>query len=180
MSTLLPFGEVRAGDLEWTAPSGLKRAFILHQEDRVFATLEWRSSLGTLAVATTAFGAWSFKRVGFFSPRVTVRRAGAVEDEAMFRPTGWCGSSGELQFADRRVLLYQREGFWSSTWKLCDAAGATLVRIGDVSGVFRWRATVSVADRDDPRAPLLSCLLWYLAVLANDEESTAAVVAVVG
>ena len=179
MSTLLPFGEVRAGDLEWAAPSGLRRAFILHQEDRVFATLEWRSSLGTLAVATTACGAWSFKRVGFFSPRVTVRRAGAVEDEAMFRPTGWCGSSGELRFADR-VLFYQREGFWSSTWKFCDAAGATLVRIGDVSGVFRWRAAVTLSNKDDPRSPLLACLLWYLAVLAHDEESTAAVVAAVG
>lgn len=180
MATLQPFGEVRAGDLEWTAPSGLKRAFILHQEDRVFATLEWRSSIGTLAVATTAAGTWSFKRVGFFSPRVTVRRAGAVDDEAVFKPTGWCGSSGELRLAERGVLFYQREGFWSSTWKFCEASGSPLVRIGDRTGVFRWRAAVSLADKDDPRTPLLSCLLWYLAVLAHDEESTAAVVAVTG
>ncbi|MFO0836414.1 MAG: hypothetical protein U0638_15715 [Phycisphaerales bacterium] len=178
MATLLPFGEVRAGDLEWATPSGLKRSFVLHQGDHAFATLEWRSGLGTLAVATTAGGSWTFKRVGFWSPRVTVRRAGATEDEGLFRPTGWCGSSGELRLANEPPLFFEREGFWSATWRFRDGAGATLVRIGDISGVFRWRASLSLADPGDPRAPLLSCLLWYLAVLTYDDEAaTAAVVA---
>lgn len=31
MATLLPFGEVRAGDLEWATPSGPGRSVVLHQ-----------------------------------------------------------------------------------------------------------------------------------------------------
>lgn len=178
MATPLPFGEVRAGDLEWQAPSAMRRSFVLHQDERVFATLDWRSSLGTLAVATTAGGSWTFKRVGFWSPRVTVRREGAPEDEGVFRPTGWCGSSGELRLANAPLLLFEREGFWSATWRFRDAAGATLVRIGDISGVFRWRASLTLADPADPHAPLLSCLLWYLAVMAYQDE--AAVIAATG
>lgn len=178
MATLLPFGEVRPGDLECNAPSAMRRSFVLHQDERVFATLDWRSAFGTLAVATTVGGSWTFKRVGFWSPRVTVRREGAPEDEGVFRPTGWCGSSGELRLANEPPLFFEREGFWSATWRFRDAAGATLVRIGDVSGVFRRRAAVMLSDKADPHAPLLSCLLWYLAVLTHDDEAaTAAVVA---
>ncbi len=178
MINLLPFGEIQAGELEWSQLSSFKHQFSLHQGGRAFATLAWRSEFGTLAVATTALAAWSFKRVGFWSPRVTVRREGATEDLATFRATGWTGCTGELRLESGEVLALQREGFWSTTWKFCDAAGSALARIGDVSGVFRRRATVTLSDKNDPRSPLLSCLLWYLAVMASQDE--AAVVAATG
>lgn len=178
MHSLLPFGEIQAGELEWSQLSSFKNEFFLHQGDRAFAMLAWRSAFGTLAFATTALAAWSFKRVGFWSPRVTVRREGAAEDLATFRPTGRTGWTGELRLGSGEVLVLQREGFWSTTWKFRDAAGAALVQIGDVSGVFRRRATVTLSDKNDPRSPLLSCLLWYLAVMASEDE--AAVVAATG
>ncbi len=180
MVTLLPFGEIRAGDLEWAQLASFKHTFSLHQGDRVFAMLAWRSALGTLAVATTAGGAWSFKRVGFWSTRVTVRREGAVEDDAIFTPRGWTGSAGDLRFADGGSLSLEREGFWSASWKFREPGegGATLARVGDIGGVFRWRASLSLASKDDPRSPLLACLLWYLAVMAYQDE--ASVVAATG
>lgn len=180
MATLLPFGEVRPGDLEWNAPSAMRRSFVLHQDERVFATLDWRSAFGTLAVATTAGGSWTFKRVGFWSPRVTVRREGEVDDDAIFTPRGWTGSAGDLRFADGRSLALEREGFWSASWKFREPGegGATLVRVGDIGGIFRWRASLSLNSKDDPRSPLLACLLWYLAVMAYQDE--AAVIAATG
>lgn len=179
---LKPLAQRAAADLEWVQKSGFQWSFELRQSDNLFATLEWRSSFGTLATARTESGSWTFKRVGFWSPRVTVRRQGAAEDLAVFTPRGWTGASGVLHFADGSSIILEREGFWSSTWQFrgppadgSDQPGPVIVRIGDMAGLFRWRASITVADPVHPQAPLLMCLLWYLVVLASQDAMAATI-----
>jgi hypothetical protein len=173
---LVSFGAALDRPMEWSQQSALRREYELRQDGMLLATLNWRSSMSTLATLTSAEGSWTFKRVGFWSPRVTVRQAGVTTDEnlAVFTPGGWLADRGVLSFPDGRRLGLMREGFWSSTWRLCEE-DRTLVEIGDVGGMFRHRATVTLGDgvREDPDAPLLAGLLWYLVLLAYADQVVA-------
>jgi hypothetical protein len=56
---------------------------------------------GSLANAGSADGDWTFKRSGFWNPRVTARVAGSDTDIAVFRPR-WMGG-GTLELPDGRA-----------------------------------------------------------------------------
>ena len=84
-------------ELSWHQPKGLRRHFELRIGDEVLATLRWETNFGSLATAETAEGRWTFKRVGFWRPKVTVRAAGSDADLAVFEPR-WTGS-GTLTLA---------------------------------------------------------------------------------
>ena len=63
--------------LKWEQPSVLKMEYELHAEGELLATLEFRSSFGSLATAMCADGCWTFKRVGFFQTKVSIRPCGS-------------------------------------------------------------------------------------------------------
>lgn len=90
-------------DLCWIQPKGLGRHFELWAGDDVLATLQFETLCGSLATATSAEGSWTFKRVGFFNPRVTVRKAGEEVNLAVYTPK-WTGREGILEFPDGRVF----------------------------------------------------------------------------
>ena len=80
---------VTAGNrLSWSQPKALQRIFELREGNRLFGTLSFVKSLGSLAEASMAAGDWTFKRVGFFRPHVTVRRRGQETDLAVYQPAG--------------------------------------------------------------------------------------------
>lgn len=183
--TLTPLSEAPEGPLEWAQVSAWGTAHELRRDDRRFATLHWRSSMGSLATLTTRAGVWTFKRTGFWTPRITVRVAGSLEDLAVFTPGGWSGGRGVLQFAGGPTVNLVREGFWTSSWRFL-AGDVPLMEVGDVGGVFRSRAALTLAPgvKADPRAPLLAGLLWYVVMLAYQDAAaagaSAAVVAAAG
>lgn len=190
---LTPFSKALPAPLEWTQKSAFHWSYELRQGDLLFATLNWRSSFGTLASATTADGAWTFKRVGFWSPRVTVRVEGSEYEEATFVPRNWSGSAGDLIYADGRTLQLAREGFWTSSWSFRDpmppspsakahpsestSPEPALVRIADLGGMFRSRASLTISSPAEPRTPMLACLLWYLVILAAMDSAAGAAAA---
>ena len=70
--------------LEWIEPKVMQNFFELRDEAKsLYASLTFRTPFGSFAVAETAHGTWSFKRVGFLNPGVTVRSQGAAEDLAL-------------------------------------------------------------------------------------------------
>jgi hypothetical protein len=54
---------------------------------------------GSLATAKSSAGAWTFKRVGFFKPRVTVRIQGEENNLVVYYPER-AGAEGVLEFSD--------------------------------------------------------------------------------
>ena len=82
--------------LHWTQPSTFNREYELRAGDEVVATLGWQKTGGSLALARSTEGNWTFKRSGFLSPRVTVRLAGSETEVAVFKPS-WRGE-GTLAF----------------------------------------------------------------------------------
>jgi len=170
--------------LSWSQPKTLQRAFELRDGDRLIGTLSFVSLWGSLAEASMAAGEWTFKRVGFFRTRITVRRRGQEMDLAVYQPKGW-GSEGELQFAGGRIYAWKPANFWATRFNFVDTAGRPLVAFkpgteeSKWSDIFKLQALVEI----DPSAsqleelPLLVSLGWYLMILHHQDSASGGAVA---
>jgi hypothetical protein len=172
-----PISGVADQELLWVQPAALKQVFVLMAGEDVVATLIFQR--GTLASVETADQRWTFKREGFWHPQVTVRKADAEENQAVFRPN-W-GSGGTLEFADGGTLRFAAANFWHSQWAWLLPDGRSGIHFHNKGGFLKSGAEVKIQDvLDLPDMALLVALGWYLLVLfARDAASTtsAAVVA---
>ena len=171
----------------WFQPRTMERSFELRDGERLLGTLHFPRFGGSLATASFTAGEWTFKRVGFFRPRVTVRPSGQEVDLAVYRPKGW-GSEGELQFVGGHSYGWKPANFWATRYAFVDDAERAVVTFkpgaeeGKWSDLFKYQALVeidpSVYDREE--LPILVSLGWYLMILHHDDSAGAAVVATMG
>src|SRR4029078_872051 len=91
-------------ELEWTQARALKMQYELRAGNEVVVTLRFRSSFGFFATAESADGCWTFKRVGFFQTKVTIRACTEDKEIAVFMNNTWSGG-GTLELHDGRKLL---------------------------------------------------------------------------
>ncbi len=179
--------EIFGAKLEWREPKATVRHYELRAGEALCGTLDFRSAWGTLATAEMAAGAWTFKRVGFLNPRVTVREAGSDHDLAVYQPRFW--GDGQLALADGATFHWRSINFWSTQWAFTDVAGQPLVTFRSgvpdqkLKDIFRTQATVEIAPAatGDARLPLLVAFGWYLILLQHqDTAATAGTVAAMG
>jgi hypothetical protein len=172
--------EVLQQPLLWTQPSAFQRVFELHAGDDVVGTLRWDKALGSLALAESSDGVWSFKRSGFLRPKVTVRVPGSETEVAIFKPS-W-GGEGTLRFSDGRCYQWQHTSFWRSQWALANETGESLIHFIPEFAMFEHAAEVTLEPRAEstPDLSLLTLLGWYLVVLMAEEAAAAAAVVAVG
>jgi hypothetical protein len=172
--------DVAGGELDWVQPARTKQAFELHSGDEVVGTLVWARM--SLAAGETADGSWTFKREGFWHPRVTVRLAGSEDNLALFSPN-W-GGGGTLDIVGGQQLRFGSANFWHSQWDWLDASDKPLVHFKSRQGLFKLEGQVEIAAdaSTSPDVPMLVVLGWYLLVLfARDAAaSSAGTVAVMG
>jgi hypothetical protein len=181
-----PIAEVLSLPFAFLQPKAMERSFELRAGEELAGTLAFRSSFGSLALARTAESAWTFKRVGSFSPRATARLEGSEHDLVAYTPR-WSGQSGEITLEGGERLRFAAAGFWGTRFALSDAAGQTLATFGPepeahrFSDLFRAQAIVSVDPAASARSDLGLLLLfgWYLVILHNEDATTAATTVVV-
>jgi hypothetical protein len=181
-----PIREIAEQTARWTQPKALAREYELRAGNEVVATLRWQKTLGSLALAESADGAWTFKRSGFLSPRITVRRPDSEADVGVFKP-GWRGE-GMLRLLEGRGYQWLNTSFWHSEWAFADEAGKPLVHFktefepAAVFAIFKHAAEVTF----EPSAfsvldlSLLTLLGWYLMVLMSEDAAGATAGVVVG
>jgi hypothetical protein len=157
----------------WTQPAAFQREHELRAGDDVVATLRFQR--GSLADAEAAGAHWTFKRQGFWQPRVTVRAAGSDVDLAVFHPR-WVGG-GTLEFPDGRALRLSSANFWQSEWLWQDAE-KPLIRFKGRHGFIKANGAVEIQPEAiaNPDLAMLVLLGWYL-ILLHAEDSAAATVA---
>jgi hypothetical protein len=167
--------ELSGKELQWVQPGLLKMYYELRAGDERVATLRFRSTYGTFATAESADGCWTFKRVGFWQTRVSIRPCGASHETAVFKNDTWSGG-GTVEFPDgRRVLA--NTNFWQTNYEFMTEAGEALVEFR-AGGWIRLSAQVEV----DPKAatlaelPLLVTLGWYLVVMMDIDTGASAVI----
>lgn len=164
--------------LKWTQPKASKMEYELHAGDQIAATLRFRSSFGSFATAENAEGCWTFKRVGFWQTKVTVRACDSDNDIATFVNNTWSGG-GTLTLPDGRKLLVSTNT-WQTKYEIKSESETSLVRYS-MGGMLRLSSEVDIqpAALDLPELPWLVTLGWYLAILAYMDTTAASTVAIV-
>ena len=155
--------EVVGQDLLWTPSKSARRSYELRAGEELVGTLSWQR--GSLAVADIADRHWTFKREGFWHPRVTVRVAGSASDIAIFRP-GWSGA-GTLELSPSRRIQWSAPNMWHTQWAWQETDGRPLVHFKGRQGWTKHEGYVEVEPGATalPELPLLVSLGWYLLVL---------------
>lgn len=123
----------------------------------------------------TADGIWTFKRIGFWQTRATVRKEGADTDLAVFEHDTWSGG-GTLTLADGRKIQVTTN-FWRSRIECLWEDGDVLFRY-HTEGFLQLGASLELlpAGANVPELPWLLAFGWYLVVMTQHDAATAAVI----
>jgi hypothetical protein len=161
---------------------GAEGEFELLSGSEVLGTLRWENRF-SLTVAEAAEGKWTFKRTGFFHPKVTVRKASDDMDLATYTPAGvqWPGmsSSHMIEFAGGRKFLWASADAFSSEWTFKGASGEPLIQIKPGPDKKSSEVLLTPAGLALPEASLLILLGSYVMLLVASERA-AGMGAVVG
>lgn len=165
--------EVSDRDLKWLQPHTLKQEYELRAGDEVVATLRFKTAFGSLATAESADGCWTFKRVGFWHPRVTVRACGDETDIAVFKNRTW-NNGGTLELPDGRRYLADLN-FWATRYEFTTETDEVLLRYTSIGGFAHFSAKVDVMPDFARLAelPWLVMLGWYLRILISWDSAAA-------
>jgi len=171
---MIPLDPHQTGGLTWQQSSMWKRHWELRSGEALLAELHFESAFGSLATATAAGGAWTFKRSGFFAPVVTARAAGQDAELATYQPN-WPQQRGRLYVGSER-LEFRPISFWGRRYGLF-SADQELISFEN-TGMMHHGANVTVHPPARGRSdlPLMLTLCWYLLVLYMEDSSNLAAV----
>ena len=170
-----------AGDeLLWKQPKATQRNFELYRRDESFGYMEFRSMWGTLAAARNPIQDWSFKRMGFLNPYITIRFPEADSDHALFSPKIFGG--GTLQMLDGRPFLWEPVNFWRTKWRFTDKSGFPILSFEQgaeefkLTELFKMQAKVKVESSriTNLEFSMLVNLGFYLMILYQADSAAAA------
>jgi hypothetical protein len=158
-------------ELTWSQPRAFKMEYELRAGEELAATLRFRTMVGTMATGESADGCWTFKRVGFWHPRVTIRARDSEQEIAVFRNNTW-QSGGTLELPDGRHLQASTN-FWATRFAFTGPGDEPLVEF--TTGMIRPSATVTVRPSAArlTELPWIVMLGWYLVVMMQSDATAA-------
>jgi hypothetical protein len=161
--------------LRWEQPRVFDRAWDLRHGDETVATLAFRSAFGSFAAAASADGSWTFKRVGFWQSRATVRAEGGADDLAVFEHNTWSGG-GTLTLSGGRPIRVTTN-LWQSKIEFQLAEDHVLFRYL-TDGFLRQEAQLEVMPSlaGMREMPWLLMFGWYLVVMMHQDSASAVVI----
>jgi len=161
-------------ELTWSQPSMRKKEFELHAGELLAATLRFRSSFGSLAIAESGDGCWTFKRNGFFKTHVSVRRCDDdTRDIATFHNNTWSGG-GSMEISGGPTLRASTN-LWRTKYSFNSPSEEPLV-VFNTHGLVRYSADVEIRPQAAQmlELPLMVMLGWYLAVMMKNDDAASA------
>ena len=174
-----PLGSFAGKELKWQKPTKGDRTWKLVADGETVATLRREKPMGSLFTADAGGRRWTFKRVGFFRVRVTIRPEGSETEEAEFHPR-WHGG-GDLVFADGHRFDWSAKSFWRQEWAFTEGEANELLRYRCGFGMSRGLVTIAAPGARRRELPLLVTLGWYLILkMAEDAAGAAAAAAASG
>jgi hypothetical protein len=158
---------------ELVKPKTLKRDYKLISGTDAFGSITFKKSFGTLAEAGVAGQCWSFKRIGFFNTKVTIRNCGDKNDLATFINNTWKGG-GTLYFKDG-TSYKANTNFWNSEFGFQSPKGKKLLKIS-TKGFLKTSTLIEInkGGEVDPKIELLVLLACYLSIMIRQDEMMAA------
>jgi len=164
--------------MKWAQTKAKERTYELRAGDDVLARLVWQKPSGSLALAESADGKWSFKRTGFFSPKVTVRAPASESDIAVFTPD-WHVGKGSLEMAGGSRYRWATTSFWRSEMAFCNERGQPLVQYTPewLLQLAAAKVEVTPAGVAVSELSLLTVLGWYFMLLMAEDTMATSVMA---
>jgi hypothetical protein len=165
----------RGSPLVWSQQRGFSHDYTLTGGDRTLATLRWPKTFGSLAEGRIGDATWTFKRVGFWRPAVTIRRPETGDHDVGRLVMDW--RRGDLVLPGGVSFRWDLVSFWKSEWAFFDASGKDrLVEFVPETRFFKMSMGVAIHRAAEERAelPLLLLLGWYLLVMASQDDAAAA------
>jgi len=156
--------------LKWSQRSN-KQDELASDKD-VFGTINWSTWWSSLATAQSASGRWTFKRVGFLHPRITVREPGREANLCVVQ-VAWSGEAA-LNILGRGAFRWVPD-VWHRKWVLRGPDDKEVMHI-TLSGFINVNGSVTINPEwlNDPTLSLLALLGWYLIMLVVSEDATVA------
>ena len=147
--------EITQRKLKWSQPKALQREFELRADGELVATLKFRSAWGSLAIAESADGCWTFKRVGFWQTKATIRALGSDTDVAVFNNNTWA-NGGTLVLRDGRKYP-ATSNFWQTQCQFQTEQGTPLILM-KTGGFIHQSADIQI----EPAAIAVTDLPWIV------------------
>lgn len=163
--------------LLWSQPRAFTQQYVLGAGERVLATLNWPKTFGSLAEGRIGEETWTFKRVGFWRPAVTIRKPETGELDVGRFVMDW--RRGDLVLPGGVRYRWDQLSFWKAEWAFFDAAGKDrLVEFLPENRFFKMsmEARIHSSAETCRDLPLLVLLGWYLLVMASQDDAGAAAV----
>ena len=160
---MIPIREADTEQLYWVHPHLVKRQYELYGGDDLLATLRWANPLSSLATATAADGAWTFKRESFLRKHVIICLASSGEEVARLKRNP--GGSGLLLFKDERKYKWANTSFWRNEWVWRTDKDIPLIYFKKAKEL-----ELSPVALAQPVLSLLTMLGWYLIKLQQEEK----------
>jgi hypothetical protein len=174
-----PLGQLVGYSLTWTQPDTFKSEYELQNLGEKVALLRFKSLWGSLATAESASGNWTFKRIGFWEPQVTIRPLGSETNIAVYTNKTW-QNGGTLQLQDGRKFLASLN-FWATQFEFKTEQDQPFLRYSRIGGMLHLSSQMEIlpAAAGLNELPWMAILGWYLTVLSH-QETAAATIAVIG
>jgi hypothetical protein len=157
-------------ELKWSQSGAT--AYELRSDGHLIATLRFKSMWGTLATAESGDGCWTFKRVGFWQSKASIRVCGTGIDVAAFRNNTWA-SGGTLEFPDGRRYR-ATTNFWMTRLAFQTEVDEPVVHFR-YGGLFRRSADVEMSPSTSTVSDVALLVLfgWYLAIMLESDAAAA-------
>jgi hypothetical protein len=170
------FGERIGNALHWEQVE--RRTYVLLAGTDPVARLAWLTECGSLARGECAGREWTFKRMGFFRPYITVRVPGTPVDLATMRNEH---RATKLIFADGRSYTWSRIAPLGRERCFLAATGRAVVAFAPErrGRMLRGSMTVDASAPSDEMVALLALLGWYRLVLDQMDDEAAELTAVI-
>jgi hypothetical protein len=165
--------------LELVKFKSLKKDYKLVSGNTTVGSITFKKSSGTLAEAGIGDHCWSFKRVGFFSTKITIRNCGDKNDLAIFINNTWKGG-GTLHF--KSGITYKADtNFWNSEFSIQSPRGKKIAKI-ITKGIIRSTTSIEISKggEEDPMIELIVLFACYLLIMIREDEVAATSMAMIG
>jgi hypothetical protein len=156
-------------ELTWSQQSVWKHEFELRFGGELVATLRLPKMMGTIGVAESGDGSWTFERIGFWKSRSVIKASGSTVELGSYTSNTW-KPGGILQLPNEKKLVFRRN--WRGISEFQTEVGDTLFQI-QTRAAFRVSASVRInrVALQTPELPWLVLFAFYLGVMARRDAA---------
>jgi len=160
-------------ELSWSQQSLLKSEYELRFGGELIATLRFPKMIGTIGVAESGDGSWTFERIGFWKSKTVVKASGSSDELGSYTSNTW-KAGGVLELPTGKKITVWRS-IWKGRFEFRTEEGESLYQIQQLTS-FRVSASLRINRRalQIPELPWLVLFGFYLFVMARSDAATQA------